>query len=613
MLVKVLKKLTIAILMLALIQTGSLGEAAAKSKGNHPAVQKTFKNPVIGDGADPWVIQHSDGFYYYTQTTGGNITIWKTKDLTKLSSAEKKTVWTPEKDAPNREHLWAPELHFIEGKWYIYYAASDGDMGKQRMYVLESDTDNPMGSYHHPEGTNFGKITDPSDKWAIDGTVLSYKGKIYFVWSGWEGDENVSQNLYIAPMKNPWTIGGKRVEISRPELAWEKNGTPLINEGPQILKNKQGRVFIIYSASGSWTDDYCLGLLELNGRNPLLQDSWTKKEQPVFKSDPAMNVYGPGHNSFVKSPDGKQDWIVYHAAKFKGAGWNRSVRMQEFFWNKDGTPDFRKPVAVDSILKAPSEGSGPGVIPGQPGKSYKYEAEKALVNHARVVENSGASGGAKVGMIDFEDSYIDFSVDVPKGDYILKVRYSNGMGEETSHILSVNGVQQELFYQPFGWDSWKEAEKEVTLNEGQNSIRLGKGKLFTEIDSIELVPKNVKIFKYEAELADIKSGEMITDALASNKLKMAAPKGSKAVFKIRTDRAGEYNLTVRTKTEAGKKQQIFIAGARKGVTVLNSSGKDWGSYTVKTSLQAGINTIVISSPGGKAEYDYISLEETGKK
>src|SRR5690625_2994297 len=97
-----------------------------------------FENSTIGNGADPWIVSHSDGYYYYTHTTGNNITIWKSKTITGLQDAESKVVWTPEPGAPNSAHIWAPEIHFIDGKWYVYFAASAGDMEEQRMYVIES-------------------------------------------------------------------------------------------------------------------------------------------------------------------------------------------------------------------------------------------------------------------------------------------------------------------------------------------------------------------------------------------------------------------------------------------------------------------------------------------
>ncbi|MDD4772369.1 MAG: glycoside hydrolase family 43 protein [Eubacteriales bacterium] len=304
-----------------------------------------FINPIISKGADPWVIRHN-GFYYYCYTGGRSICVKRADSLHEIGKYEAITVWHAPDSGPYSREIWAPELHFLAGKWYIYFAADDGDNFNHRMYVLEGISGDPQGVYAFK-----GKIHDPSDKWAIDGTVYTDDaGKHYFIWSGWEGDVNVRQDIYIAPMSSPLAICGNRIMLSYPSEPWETIGTPAVNEGPQILI-KDKTVHIIYSASGSWTDDYCLGRLTLTGDNPMEAAAW-KKSGPVFSK--AKKAYGPGHASFVKSPDGKQDWIAYHACLVSGAGWaGRSVRIQRFQWNQDGTPDFGTPL-IGIPLEEPS-------------------------------------------------------------------------------------------------------------------------------------------------------------------------------------------------------------------------------------------------------------------
>ncbi|MDN4075385.1 family 43 glycosylhydrolase [Fictibacillus terranigra] len=599
-------------LVLSLSTDAALASETPFSPENNKAF-KLFKNPVVGDGADPWIVKHTDGYYYYTQTTGNNITVRKSKTLSDLDHSEKKVVWTPKPTDPNSQHMWAPELHFLDGKWYIYYAASDGDMGKQQMYVLESENSDPLSSYSYPEGTEFGKIADPSDKWAIDGTILEYNSQRYFVWSGWEGDKNVSQQIYIAPMKNPWTISGDRIELSRPELEWEKKGTPLINEGPQILKNKLGHVFIVYSASGSWTDDYCLGMLTLTGQNPLNASSWTKNQQPVFQSNPEAHVYGPGHNSFVKSPDGKQDWIVYHAAKFKGAGWNRNVRMQKFLWNSDGTPNFGVPVAADTLLRAPSGEENGSLIPALPGKVYSYEAESATVNHAAIISNTSASGGKKVGQMDYDDSFVEFDVNVPAGDYTMKVRYSNGMGEQASHHIQVNGEPfGQLIYESDGWDTWRDAPMDLHLNSGSNRIKISKHHLFTELDRIDLIPKKTKTFQYEAEHAYLNKADVVNDSESTNLQQVGnmTAQESHAVFPIQVSEPGTYKMKIRYKNAdtASSTQKLFVNTDFRKTVEYQGSGQ-WGYTTVSLNLKKGKNMISFYKGKGVTALDHFTLEK----
>jgi len=310
-----------------------------------PEEPVTFTNPIVADGADPWVIRPQDA-YFYCFSTSDQIWVSRSENLHEIGLAEPVLVWQPPKGQAYSEELWAPELHYLDRKWYIYVAADDGLNDNHRMYVLECTGSDPQENFIFK-----GKITHPTDRWAIDGTVLETDGQLYFIWSGWAGVVNVQQNLYIAPMSNPWTISGDRVLISSPEYAWEKIGRPLINEGPEILK-QNNKLHIIYSASGSWTDDYCLGQLTYQGGDILSKENWIKKYHPVFSRTEA--VFGPGHASFVKSPDDSQDWIVYHAAKYKGSGWDRNIRMQKFEWNIDDSPNFGIPISEGFPLTVPS-------------------------------------------------------------------------------------------------------------------------------------------------------------------------------------------------------------------------------------------------------------------
>ena len=268
----------------------------------------TFHNP-LGPGADPFVTQYQ-GYYYMTMTTDGqSVQITRAKslqDITPNSPASDSVVaWSAPASTAYSSQVWAPELHHIGENWYIYVAASDGNNANHRMQVLERDNPDPFGPFYYK-----AQLAATTDRFAIDGTVLEWQNSLYFVWSGWAGFTDGQQNLYIAEMRNPWTLRGDRVLISTPQYAWEKNGLP-INEGPEVLIDN-GQLQIIYSASGYWTPQYALGKLTYNGTGSLLSAaSWTKAVLPVFA--PTSQVVGVGHASFTKSPDGTEDWIVYHA------------------------------------------------------------------------------------------------------------------------------------------------------------------------------------------------------------------------------------------------------------------------------------------------------------
>jgi Glycosyl hydrolases family 43 len=176
-------------------------------------------------------------------------------------------------------------------------------------------------------------------------------GLLYLIWSGWPGAQDGLQNLYIAPMSDPLTISGPRVLLATPNLNWES----WIEEGPEVLK-RDGKVFVVYAANLSWTDNECLGMLVNSDGNYLNPDSWTKSLGPVFATVISTNgaVYGPGHCGFTKSLDGTEDWIFYHAAKSSGSGWSRNIRMQPFSWTTNGYPHFGQPTPAGVALPIPS-------------------------------------------------------------------------------------------------------------------------------------------------------------------------------------------------------------------------------------------------------------------
>lgn len=353
-----MKAISAVVLAGMLLVSPLAGSAAAQNTGD--AASETFHNPLLPSGPDPWVTSYG-GFYFYMNTTGKNLTIWKTRDITDLAHAEKKVVWTPPAAGAYSQDLWAPELHRIDGRWYIYFAADAGENESHRIYVVENAAADPLeGNW-----TFKGKVGDASDKWAIDASEFEDRGEKYLVWSGWEGDSDGEQRIYLAHLKNAWTVDSKRVLLSYPKYPWEHVGDlpdrPVIphvevNEGPEILEHGQD-IFLVYSGSACWTDYYELGVVRArSGTNLLDTASWTKYDHPFFKQDREAGVFGPGHNGFFKSPDGKEDWIVYHAnpGSGQGCGGKRSPRAQRFTWNADGTPEFGRPVSTGTAIRKPS-------------------------------------------------------------------------------------------------------------------------------------------------------------------------------------------------------------------------------------------------------------------
>ncbi|MFI8302960.1 family 43 glycosylhydrolase [Streptomyces sp. NPDC085927] len=325
------------ILLAALLLALSLGQSSAQAA--------SFANPVKAQkGADPWIVRH-DGTYYLISTSWTDvITIRRSATLAGLNTAPSVQVW--QGDAASRCcNIWAPELHYLNGRWYLYYVAGQNVSDynpTQRSHVLESTGSDPLGPY-----TYKGRL---NSSWMLDPTVATINGQLYLFGSTHSG----TQNVVAARMSNPYTVSSSFSTVSTPTHDWERQGGT-VNEGPEILQ-RGGRTFLIYSAGGCWTPDYKLGQLSLTGSDPTSASSWTKKSTPVFQRSDGNGVYGPGHNGFFTSPDGSESWIVYHAndSTSDGCDNGRTARAQKFTWNSDGSPNLGTPVRLGASQTGPS-------------------------------------------------------------------------------------------------------------------------------------------------------------------------------------------------------------------------------------------------------------------
>ena len=313
----------------------------------------TYFNPIVNEGHDPWVIKNN-GFYYYCFVRNNIIYVSQTNRLQDIGRVEPCEVFNPGNTA-DLANIWAPELHIINNIWYISFASGEGNPGtgynNQRIRIISSV--NPTSAFSN------SFMTLETNAFAIDGTFLERENRLFLIWSQKVPDgnqQNWKQALYISEIAlTPTTVAfiGGKVKISEPTEDWEQTDatSPFptgVNEGPQVLVSPtdSSKIHIIYSADGSWTNNYCLGRLTYTGGNSvndlLNPNCWSKHPEPVFSSGQGKTgPFGPGHCSFVR--DENEDWIVYHCARYNNAGWTRWVHTQKFGWNGD-TPDFGEPI-----------------------------------------------------------------------------------------------------------------------------------------------------------------------------------------------------------------------------------------------------------------------------
>ena len=361
----------------------------------------TFENPLLRQRADPHVILHTDGQYYFTATVPAydRIEIRRTRDLNLLDTAETKVIWRKHATGPLSKHIWAPEIHFIEGRWYIYFTASSVDaIWEIRPQYLVNESPDPFKG----EWKEGGRILTGWESFSLDATTFVHKGKRYFAWvqRGRTPEEGKGTNIYLSEMSSPTTLTGKVAMLTRPDFEWEKRKYE-VNEGPAFLV-RNGRIFMTFSASAT-NSNYCVGLLTADENADLLDPaSWTKSPEPVFKTSERTGIYGPGHNSYTTTPDGKTDIFVFHGREYRDIVGhelddpNRHTRAEVLRWKADGTPDFGEPqadpgkVAAKPLFRDPTfDGAADPVViyTGSFGRWYMlYTNRRANAENTRGVE-----------------------------------------------------------------------------------------------------------------------------------------------------------------------------------------------------------------------------------
>lgn len=318
-----------------------------------------YANPLIKERADPYVVRGENGSYYFTASypAYGNVNkgydriiLRESKTVAGLASAEEKTIWQAHASGIMAKHIWAPEMHNIGGKWYIFFAAgSSSDIWAIRPYVLQCDGDPMTGKW-----TECGQMqaasgdTDSFRSFSLDMTYFENGGKHYVIWAEIKGDSS----LFMAEINpaEPWKLISKPILLTKPEYSWELVNHR-VNEGAAVLKTG-GKVYVFFSASGTGSE-YCVGRMWADENADLMNTaSWHKEKNAVLSTSDLDGESGPGHNSFVTDENGNL-LIVYHArpsshdSKTCGTYASdplydpcRHTRIRQVYIDADGVPNI---------------------------------------------------------------------------------------------------------------------------------------------------------------------------------------------------------------------------------------------------------------------------------
>lgn len=319
----------------------------AEQRINGPITE--YNEPFIIQRADPYVYRHTDGAYYFTASVPAydRIILRRSETLLGLRDAEEVTVWTKHESGPMSKHIWAPELHYLQGKWYLYFAAGErDDVWKIRPYVLECMGQNPLTDEWKELGIMQCADEDEFSfrAFSLDATIFESRGEHYYVWAEKVGVGKGISNLYIARMETPNKLATVQVLLTTPDYDWERVGF-WVDEGPSAVK-RNGKIYLTFSSSATGAC-YCMGMLSADEDTDLLDpQSWKKERYPVVKTDEEKGIYGPGHNSFTRDEQGN-DVCVFHARTYPEIVGdplydpNRHTMLMKVEWDEQDRPVFR--------------------------------------------------------------------------------------------------------------------------------------------------------------------------------------------------------------------------------------------------------------------------------
>jgi GH43 family beta-xylosidase len=307
--------------------------------------RERFPDPLVRQRADAQVFRHTDDWYYMTASVPeyDRLVLRRARTIAGLSSATERVLWRHESSGPMSGFLWAPELHWIDGRWIMYFAAGPSgggaDVFRIRTFALRCDGADPMTGRWEV----LGQLQTPWDTFTLDATSFVHRSTRYLAWAQREPGIETNSNIYLAPLATPLTLAAAPARLTVPTLPWEVRGYK-VAEAPALLA-RNGKLFLTYSASA--TDArYCLGMLTAPADAEIMDPTvWRKSPQPVFATSAADHRYGPGHNSFTVDTEGR-DVLIYHArdyAEIKGDPLfdpNRHTRAQYFSYSANGMPNF---------------------------------------------------------------------------------------------------------------------------------------------------------------------------------------------------------------------------------------------------------------------------------
>lgn len=542
-----------------------------------------YTNPIVLERADPWIYEHTDGYYYMMASVPeyDRLELRRSQTMTGLAYAEPVTVWEKNESGIMSKNIWAPEIYHIDGKWYIYFSAARADREfDHRMYVLENASANPLEG----EWELKGQIRTGYEVFQIDASLFEHDDIWYMMWSGAGAKGNT---LYMAQMENPWTLSTSRIMLTEPEYEWEQRAVVHVTEAPEVIKYND-RIYLTYSAS--FCDaNYNMGLLTASADSDLMNPaSWEKSEEPIFVSNPHANAYGPGHGSFLISRDSSERVHVYHAVDGQGPGYGcdkaRNVRLQTYSFDEAGELQLGSPVSRGFTLPTPSG-------------EARFELEQyasSLSNEALVVEEY-FSGGKGIRLGKRSEKVKLAEVRAPEtGLYALTLSYSNG-GNAAKQPISINGRKVEFEVESNA--AHVQSSLMVELKGGVNELELRYGDKLLELDYVEL-----SYIDLAAGEAIVKPGLALT---RTTQLEALAEESSRQLVSHTLNMPEGYYTVAAAYRAAAADASVAIVVNEESIPLQLESSSEWAYSSVQLKLSD--ETKLQLEKSGEVELAYLRV------
>lgn len=312
---------------------------------------------------DPFIMLYDGVYYAYGTSADNGILVYTSDDLLTWKIPASGNLALNKDDVWANRWFWAPEVYYVNGRFYMYYSADE--------HICVATSDSPLGPFRQ-------EVQKPmiADEKCIDNSLfIDDNGKPYLFFDRF----NDGLNIWVAELENNLTdikteTMHKCISVSQP---WEEIW-PRVNEGSFVVK-RNGLYYMTYSANSYESPFYGIGVATATD----LMGKWTKYEHnPICQN--VGGLVGIGHSAMFTDKDGNLR-IVFHAHNSKAQIHPRKMYISTVkFEKKDGKevmvidPNFITPVLEIKKYRNPvirRSVPDPSIIRAGDGRFYLYSTE----------------------------------------------------------------------------------------------------------------------------------------------------------------------------------------------------------------------------------------------